>query len=290
LAADHLLDRGFKNFAFVGYARTPTNGWSEERQDAFIDRITNRGFSCAVFHGHHVFRGHHKSTHRWATMQRSLGVWLSKLPTPVGVMAANDSRGRHVLEACRAYHLKVPDDIAVIGVDNDELLCRLSTPPLSSIEQGARKLGYAAAVLLDEMMDGRKPRQRHFVIDPTGIVTRHSTDVLAIDDPKVRHAMAFIREHACDGIKVPHVVAAGSISRSGLETRFTSVLGCTIRTAIRRNQLEAARRLILETEMPLKQVAVETGFKSVQHMTSTFTEIVGQTPAKYRRSEAQAKP
>jgi LacI family transcriptional regulator len=222
-------------------------------------------------------------------MQRTLGIWLSKLPRPLGVMAANDNRGRQVLEACRTCGLKVPDEIAVIGVDNDELLCRLSTPPLSSVEQGAWKLGYAAAGLLDQIMDGRKPMQRKVVIDPTGIVTRRSTDVLAIDDLKVRQAMTFIREHACVGIKVTHVVAAVSISRSGLETRFASVLGRTIGSAIRRSQLESARRLILETEMPLKQVAAASGFKSVQHMTSVFTGTIGQTPGKYRRAESPAK-
>jgi LacI family transcriptional regulator len=289
LAADHLLECGFKNFAFVGYARTPTNGWSEEREDEFVQHVAGRGYLCAVFRGQHVFHGHHKSTRDWVPMQRMLGEWLSKLPRPLGVMAANDNRGRQVLEACRAYGLKVPDEIAVIGVDNDELLCRLSTPPLSSVEQGAWKLGYAAAALLDQIMDGRKPRQRNVVIDPTGIVTRRSTDVLAIDDLKVRQAMSFIREHACVGIKVNHVVAAVSISRSGLEKRFASVLGFTVRSAIRRSQLESVRRLILETEMPLKQVAAASGFKSVQHMTSVFTGAIGQTPAKYRRAESPAK-
>lgn len=289
LAAEHLLECGFRHFAFVGYARTSTNGWSEERENAFVEHVAGWGHSSAVFRGHHVFHGHHKSTRKWAPMQRTLGEWLSKLPRPLGVMAANDNRGRHVLEACRAYGLKVPDEIAVIGVDNDELLCRLSTPPLSSVEQGAWKVGYAAAMLLDKIMEGRKPRQRNVVIDPTGIVARRSTDVLAIDDLKVRQAISFIREHACVGIKVTHVVAAVSISRSGLETRFASVLGCTIRSAIRRIQLENVRRLILETEMPLKQVAAASGFKSVQHMTSVFTGTIGQTPARYRRAESPAK-
>lgn len=283
LAADHLLDRGFKYFAYCGYPRSPINGWAEERQEAFANHIAKRGFPCAVF------EGQHKSTRQWAAVQRSLGNWLRKLPKPVGVMSANDNRGRQVLEACRAFELKVPAEVAVIGVDNDELLCKLSSPPLSSVEQGARKLGYAAGALLDEIMESRRPRQRHFVIDPTGVVTRHSTDVLAIEDPKVAQAMAFIREHACDRIKVPHVVGAVAISRSGLETRFTSALGYTIRTAIRRTQLERARRLVFDTEMPLKQVAAETGFKSVQHMTTIFAEAFGKTPAKYRQAAAPAK-
>ncbi len=244
----------------------------------FVKYIKKRAGSCAVF------QDSHRLNHDWAAAQRSLGEWLRKLPKPFGVMAANDNRGRQVLEACRAYELAVPDDVAVIGVDNDDLLCRLSSPPLSSVEQGARRLGYAAAALLDRMIQGRNPRQRHLVIDPLSVVTRQSTDVLAIDDLRVAKAMAFIREHASEGIKVPHVVSAVAISRSGLETRFVAALGYTIRTAIRNTQLERARRLVSETDMPLKQVAAEAGFKSVQHMTTLFVKAFGQTPGKHRRT------
>jgi LacI family transcriptional regulator len=278
LAANHLLDRGFKHFAYCGYARSPINGWSQEREDVFVKYIKKRAGSCAVF------QDFQRSNHNWAAVQRSLGEWLRKLPKPLGVMAANDNRGRQVLEACRTYKLAVPDDVAVIGVDNDELLCRLSSPPLSSVEQGARRLGYAAAALLDRIMQGRNPRRRHLVIDPTSVVTRQSTDVLAIDDPKVAQAMAFIRDHASDGIKVRQVVGAVAISRSGLETRFASALGYTIRTAIRHTQLERAKRLVSDTDMPLKQVASETGFRSVQHMTTLFLKAFGQTPGKHRRA------
>ncbi|MPY86930.1 MAG: helix-turn-helix domain-containing protein [Luteitalea sp.] len=278
LAIDHLLERGFKHFAYCGYARTPINGWSEEREHAFVKLVTKRRCSCAVFHGHH------KSTRQWAAVQQALGEWLRRLPKPVGVMAANDNRGRQVLEACRAYDLNVPNEVTVIGVDNDELLCQLSSPPLSSIEQGARRLGYAAAALLDSLMRGRKPQQCRVIIDPVGVVTRQSTDVLAVEDSDVARALAYIREHACDGIKVPRVVSAVGISRSGLEKRFASVLGNTIRTAIRRTQLERARRLVSETDMPLKQVAAETGFKSVQHLTTVFAHAFAKTPARYRQT------
>jgi LacI family transcriptional regulator len=276
LTADHLFDRGFRNFAYCGYAQSPINGWSQERQEAFVKYIRRRAGCCAVFDDFQ------RSNHHWATLQRSLGEWLKKLPKPLGVMAANDNRGRQVLEACRAYSIAVPDEVAVVGVDNDELLCRLSSPPLSSVEQGAHKLGYAAAALLDRMIQGRNPRKRHYVVDPISIVTRQSTDVLAIDDPKVAQAMKFIRDHSSEGIKVPHVVNAIAISRSGLETRFASALGYSIHTAIGHTKLERVRRLVSETDMPLKQIASETGFKSVQHMTTLFVRAFGQTPGKYR--------
>jgi LacI family transcriptional regulator len=277
LTADHLLDRGFKHFAYCGYAKSPINGWSQERQDAFESYLRRRATSCAIFD---CFP---RSSHNWATLQRSLGEWLRRLPKPLGVMAANDNRGRQVLEACRAYDIAVPDEVAVVGVDNDELLCRLSSPPLSSVEQGAKGLGYAAAALLDQMIQGHSSRKRQYVFDPTTVVTRQSTDILAIDDPKVAQAMAFIREHSSEGIKVPQVVNAVAISRSGLETRFASALGYSIHTAIGHTKLERVRRLVSETDLPLKQIAAEAGFRSVQHMTTLFVRTFGQTPGRYRR-------
>jgi LacI family transcriptional regulator len=280
LAADHLLGRGLRHFAYCGYSRTPINGWSEERAKAFSDRVGERGFQCEIY------RDFYKTTHQWTSVQRALGRWLESLPKPLGVMAANDNRARHVLEACRTYNLRVPQDVAVIGVDNDELLCRLSSPPLTSIEQGAKRVGYEAASLLDRLMRGKKSRQKSFVIDPMGIVVRQSTDVLAIDEPRVAKAMAFIQEHALEGIKVTDVVEAAAVSRSGLETRFSKLLGYTIRTAIRQVQLERARRLISDTNLPLKQVASDTGFRSVQHMTTLFGKAFRCSPAKYRETVA----
>jgi LacI family transcriptional regulator len=277
IAAEHLLERGFRHFAYCGYARTPINGWSAEREAAFVRFVRSRGGSCTVF------ADRHRSPRRWAALQRALGDWLRALPKPVAVMAANDHRGRQLLDACRAHDLTVPDEVAVVGVDNDELLCRLSSPPLTSIEQGARNLGYGAAALLDALMEGKPIRRRRLVIDPVGVVTRQSTDVLAVDDPAVARAMSFIRARACDGIKVPHVVAFTAISRSGLEARFRTVLGSTIRTAIRRVQLERARHLVTETNLPLKQVASDVGFRSVQQMTTLFKDAFGRTPATHRR-------
>jgi LacI family transcriptional regulator len=198
-------------------------------------------------------------------------------------MGANDNRARQVLEACRVSGLHVPEEIAVIGVDNDEILCRLSSPLLTSIEQGAERIGYEAAALLDTMMSGKTSGKMRYVIDPVGVVTRLSTDVLAVEDPQVAKAMSFIREHACDGIKVPNVVAAVAASRSGLEARFKTALGRTLHTAIRDVQLERAKSLVTETNLPPKEIAASTGFKSVQHMSSLFRQAVGLPPAEYRR-------
>jgi LacI family transcriptional regulator len=278
MAADHLLARGFRHFAYCGYTKTRINGWSEERRRAFVNCVRKRGFACDVY------VDHLERDRQWTSVQRKVANWLKSLPKPLGVMAANDRGARHVLEACRALSLRAPEDVAVIGVDNDELLCELSSPALTSIEQGAKRLGYQAAALLDHMMNGVRPRTRRFVVDPVGVVTRQSTDVLAVDDPIVSNALRFIREHAFEGIKVQDIVNAVAVSRSGLEAKIKKALGYTAHTAIRKAQLEQARRLVSETNLPLKEVAANVGFRSIQHMTTLFGKVFHQPPAKYRQA------
>jgi LacI family transcriptional regulator len=278
MSADHLLARGFRHFAFCGYARNPINGWSEEREQAFVAYLNKRGFSCAVY------VDPYKTTQHWASVQRSLAEWLKSIPKPVGILAANDNRAHHVLEACHEFDLRVPEDVALIGVNHEELLCRLSNPTLTSIEHGTKRMGYEAAALLDRLMRGKTSRQRRFVIDPVAIVPRQSTDVLAVEDATAVKAMAFIKEHATDGIKVSNIVTALGVSRSGLETRFARALGYTPHTAIRRIQLDAARRLISDTNLPLKQIAANTGFRSIQHMTTLFGKAFHDSPARYRKT------
>jgi len=277
LAADHLLERGFRHFAYCGYEETPTNMWNGERQRAFVARVKKHGFPC------HVYQGLNKTTRKWNSLITSLGTWLVSLPKPVAVMGAHDRRAYHLLEACGAYHLRVPEEVSVIGVDNDEVLCQLCTPELSSVEQDAKRIGYEAAALLDKMMQGKKITRRHFVIDPVGVVIRRSTEAFAIEDSLVCDAMAFIRSKAHTGIKVADVVKALAISRSSLESRFKATMGYTVHEVIRKIQLDNARRMISETSLAVKEVAANTGFKSVQHMTSLFGRTYGQTPAKYRR-------
>jgi len=284
MAADHLMDRGFRHFAYCGYPHSPISGFSEERGQAFAKHVSQRGFACQIF------RGRHKTSRAWFAIQRSLGRWLESLPKPVGLMAADDQRARQVLEVCRNSGLRVPEDVAVIGVDNDELLCQLSPTLLTSVEQGAKRIGYEAAALLDRMMAGRRPRKRWFRINPVGVVTRRSTDILAIEDTRVANAMAFIWEHACQGIKVRDILNAMSTSRTGLETHFKAILGHSIHTTIRRVQLERARGLIYETDLPVKQVAARTGFKTVQHMTILFSKMFGVPPAAYRRMTGTGRP
>jgi LacI family transcriptional regulator len=277
LAAEHLLDRGLRQFAYCGYPTNAINGWSNERGRAFAARVNRQGFRCEAY------RGRRDSDFDWVDPQRMMCTWLRSLPKPVGLMAANDHRARQVLEACRVLGLRVPEDVAVIGVDNDELICQLSTPPLSSVEHGAKQLGYLAAGLLDQMMQGKKGQNKLFIVAPVGVKARQSTNVLAVEDPVVRAAVAFISEHAREGIKVKHVLQAAGVSRSGLEKRFRATLGYTIYKAVQEAQLQQVRRLVTETKLPLKEVAATTGFRSVQHMTNVLRRVCGYTPGACRK-------
>jgi LacI family transcriptional regulator len=276
MGARELIERGFKRLAFCGIPRTRLTGWSEARQTAFVETAREAGVPCSVFPVGSL-RG------RQAVSSRErLSVWLRSLRKPVGLMACYDVRARHVLDACQELGLLVPEDVAVIGVDNDELVCELTSPPLSSIEQGARTIGYQAAALLDRLMSGRQAVQRKFVIAPEGIVTRRSSDALAIDDADVAAALQFIRGHACEGIQARDVVQAVAISRTALMGRFKALLGRTIHAEIQRVQIEHVRQLMAATELPLNRVALQTGFHYLQQMITAFRRHTGQTPGEYR--------
>jgi LacI family transcriptional regulator len=277
LVAQDFVERGLNRLAFCGIPRTDVTGWSEDRQTAFEQYARDVGVPCSVF------LGDSPEAAKSDKLSKRLAAWLESLEKPVGLMACYDVRARHVLMTCRSLGLLVPEDVAIIGVDNDELMCELTNPPLSSVEQGSRRIGYESAALLDQLMAGRKSPQLRFSVEPEGIVSRHSSDTLAIKDVEVAAALLFIRQHACEGIQVPDVVRTIAISRSALEMRFKAVAGRTIHTEIQRVQIERARQLITATDLPLKDVATEAGFRYLQHMTTLFRLHVGQTPSEYRK-------
>ena len=185
--------------------------------------------------------------------------------------------------ACRSLGILVPEEVAVIGVDNDEFLCELTSPPLSSVEQGSRAMGREAVALLDRLMAGEKPRQLKFVVDPEGIVSRRSSEAMMIQDADVAQALGYIRQHAGEGIQVSDVVRTVGGSRSALRARFKAFTGRTIHAEIQRVQIERARQLAATTDLPLRQVAVAAGFRYLQHMTTVFRLHTGQTPGEYRK-------
>jgi LacI family transcriptional regulator len=270
-AFEHLRERGFRNFAFCG---DPRFNWSNWRQEHFQRAVQAEGGTCAAYEPARVASDRDAAD--------DLARWLRYLPKPVGVMACYDLRGVQVLDACRRLGVPVPDEVAVVAVDNDELLCELAHPPLSSVVPNTRRTGYEAAALLDRLMNGsRAPGETH-LIPPLGVATRQSTDVLAIEDPHVSRAVRYIREHACEGINVRDVLRAVPQSRRLLEARFKKLLGRTPHEEILRVQLRRVKQLLTETDLPLETIAERTGFAHPEYLSVVFRREVGQPPSRYR--------
>lgn len=276
LAAEHLLDCGLRQLAFYGNPPRRLARWSEEREDAFMRRAAEAGVPCAVHHGRHA------DAHCWLRQLHELAAWLDALGKPVGLMACTDIRARQVLEACRMIGAHVPEEVAVIGVDNDEMICDLTAPPLTSIEQGSRQIGYQAAATLDRMMSRRAPPPGRHVFPPEALIARQSTDVLACGDPELTGAIRFVREHACDPISVEDVLRRVPLSRSTLEKRFRASLGRTVHAEIQHVQVERARDLLVHSNLLVKQIAMRCGFKYVPYLTRVFRLHVGMSPVEYR--------
>jgi Transcriptional regulators len=272
MAAGHLLERGFKHFAFCGDSRF---NWSLWREHHFAKRVREAGYDCRVY----SVKG---GSGDLAAERRTLVSWLRSLPKPVGIFAGYDIRGREVLDACRQTGLAVPDDVAVLGVDNDELLCELAVPPLSSVIPNTRRAGYEAAALLERWMSGEKVAPEPHLIPPVGVAARQSTDVLAIEDREVVRALQFIRAHACEGINVADVLAAVKMSRRVLEQRFRKLLGRSPHEEILHLKLTRVQQLLSETDLPLYVIAERTGFEHVEYLSVAFKRELGMTPRQFR--------
>jgi LacI family transcriptional regulator len=279
LGAEHLLACGFEQLAFCGFPKSAIGGWSAERAAAFEAVAGESRRAC------HVFTGRIGMARRWDDLQAELQAWLRGLPTPVGLMACNDVRARHVLEACRALGLRVPHDVAVIGVDNDSVICDLTDPPLSSIDQSARRIGYAAAEILDRLMQGVEVPATRVVVPPIGVVARASTDTFATADEEVVQALQSLRTDPWHKPRADELAAAVGMSRSSLEHRFRAAVGRSIHEEHVRLRLAATRKLIVETDLPLKAVAMRAGFPSLQYMTTFVRRHTGLTPARLRAVE-----
>lgn len=270
LAAEHLLERGFRQFAFCG---DPRFQWSSWRQEAFIRVVRAAGYECQVFPGD----GGERDDSR-------LAAWVRRLPKPIGVMAAYDQRGRQVIDACREAQVPVPDEVAVLGVDNDDLICELCDPPMSSVQPHGQRTGYTAAEMLATLLAGKDLLVRAQRIAPQGVVTRQSSDVLATTDPDLVAALRHIRDHACDGLDVNELLATSSLSRRVLERRFLALLGHTPHEQILRVRFARVKSLLLETDLPLAVIAERAGFAHVEYLTVAFKKRFGLTPSAFRQA------
>jgi LacI family transcriptional regulator len=280
LGAEHFLERGHQHFGFTGFVN---DGWSCERRDGFLEALHLAGRTCDLFDVNYPG----DLTPIWDTEQiTSVGEWLKRLPKPVAIMACNDMRAQQVITAAQALDLLVPEEVAIIGVNNDLIRCELAYPPLSSVAPNAFQSGYRAAEVLAGMLEGRKPASFDQRIEPLGVITRLSTDVLAIHDRSVAAALNFIRENACEGIKVEAVSKHAFASRSQLEKKFRQYLGRSPQAEIRRVQVAKIRQLLSETDFPLKKIAELTGFEHVEYMCVLFKRLTGDSPGSYRKKHA----
>ncbi len=282
MAAVHLLERNLRHFAYCGFVGC---AWSVHREEAFSQHLRDRGFNC---HTHQIELANWMQRpnwiENWEDEQPILVEWLKSLPMPVGLMACNDICGREVLQACAAAGLRVPDDVAVVGVDNDQMMCELSNPPLSSVALDLEKAGYEAAGLLDSLMSGRLTGEHLIRVEPVYVVTRQSSDVIVQDDPLVASAMRFIKNHAGQAIGVPDVVEQVGLSRRTLERRFFRVLRRSVASEITQCRLERAKRLLLETDLPSNRVAEGAGFGSLKTFNRVFRRAAGVPPKSFRQN------
>lgn len=281
LGAEHFLERGYASFGFCGFK---SDGWACERRDGFVETLLRAGHRPSIFDVEYPG----DLTPFWDQDQTAaLAGWLRTLPKPVAVMACNDMRALQVLSAAQAAGLVVPDEVAVLGANNESFRCEMAYPPLSSVATNAFQSGYQAAEILQSLMDGSpwKPLDRR--IPPLGIVARRSSDVLAIPDRNVATALQHIRTHACEGLNVTRVLRHAYVSRSQLEKKFRRYLGRSPQAEIRRVQIARVRQLLLETDFPLKRIAELTGFDHVEYMCVVYKRLTGEPPGAYRRRVAQ---
>jgi LacI family transcriptional regulator len=283
LAADHFQVRGFKSFAFSG-----VHGyrWSELRRDHFVRLIAERGLECSVYEEPRV-QGKGDPFHRDS---KALGRWLRRLPKPVGICACWDGCGAQILAQCRSLGIHVPEEVAVLGVDNDDLLCDLADAPLSSIDPNAYRIGYEAAEMLDRMMRGGRVAPDAHLVQPLGVQTRLSSDILAVEDPEIAVALRFIREHALRGINVEGVLRKVPLSRRVLESRFKRLVGRTPHEYILALRLEKARSLLVETDLTLGAIADRSGFRHAEYMSVSFKRAFGVSPSEYRAQVRGRRP
>jgi len=275
MAADHLCDRGFRNFAY--YGPTHRSGVAYHYQ-GFVAALRSAGLDCVACRR----RPARRRGASWRVEHAQLIRWLRGLPKPVAVLTWFEECGRAVIDACREAGLLVPEEVAVLASNDDPLLCEACDPPLSGIAASSEQIGYQAAALLDRLMQGKRAPTEPILIEPTAVTARRSTDTLAIDNPALAQAVAFIRTHAAEPIRVSDVVRRAPFSRRQLEQEFQRTLSRSPAQEIRRVHLERARRLLAETDLSIPAVAAASGFNSPEHFARIFKTQCGHSPLKYR--------
>ena len=276
MVAEHFLERGFRHF---GVFALDTEPFFIQRRRSFVSYLRARGHECSVLRQ----PGKSEKPEQWEAQQKRLMNWLSELPRPTAIMACTDQLGCWLLDACSRSSIHVPEDVAIVGVENDETITTMSTPPLSSVRLAGEQIGYEAARLLDRMMRGLKSPEQPTLFSPLCIETRQSSDIVAIEDEPLAQAIRLIRKRACDGLTVSGILKVVPISRSTLERSCRRLLGRSPNEEIVRVRIDHVCNLLRDTDLSLDQIAARSGFSTSQYMLQVFRQSTGMTPGVYRR-------
>ena len=279
VGADYFLNRQYTNFAFVGHSKNKP--WSSLRQQGFVDRLQEKGFGCNVYPS-----PSRSECNDFGLEKKRLAAWLQSLPKPVALMVSRDQRARQVLDTCAGEGITVPHEVAVLGVDNDEILCETITPSLSSISMDGENTGYDCAKLLDEQMTLPEASRKPCVLSlgMPSVVTRRSTDTSCISDPLIAKAMEYIQLNIDKPLAVADVAKYLNVSQRLLEMRARRSIGLTICSEIQRLRLNRARTLLRNTKMTVSEIALECGFYDPSHLGLWFKKTFEMTPTEFRRS------
>ncbi|HWL09830.1 MAG TPA: DNA-binding transcriptional regulator [Planctomicrobium sp.] len=275
MVANHLLDRGFRHFALYDL---DTEEYFVQRQQSFLKAVGQAGYQVNVYHA----PDQRERPVNWERHQDQLARWVHGLPKPVGILACTDQLGVWLLDACHRAGISVPEEAAIVGVENDESLCTMCSPPMSSVQFDSERMGYKAAALLDMMMAKRPMPEVRPLIPPLGVVVRQSSDIVAIEDREIADAIRFIRHHATEQISVDDVLRAVPLSRSTLERRMRAAIGRSPQSEILRAKLERVKTLLLDTDLTLDAIALKTGLKDAPSLCQRFKRRFGQTPGEFR--------
>lgn len=274
----HLREKGITNFAFYGLDTHGEKHWAEERKNAFLDLMLKNEYQGYLYQGEYI------DSQNWLVTQEKLSLWLQSLPLHTGIIAVTDARARHLLQACEYLSIAVPEQLCIIGIDNEELIQYLSRVSLSSVVQGTKEIGYRAAKLLHHLLSGKKIIHTPILVPPIKVEQCSSTDYRSLRDPLVMQAMHYIRHHACQGIKVEQVLDHLRISRSNLEIRFKAEMQKTIHQVIHEEKITRAKHLLLYSEISIQEISDICGYPSLPYFYSVFKKEYNKTPKEYRSS------
>jgi Transcriptional regulators len=275
-AFSHLCAKGINKFAFYSIPPNRYCRWAGVRERIFEQILRKKGYKGVIYQGMTT------SLDNWQESLDKLSIWLQSLPINTGIIAVNDARAHHILQACDRVGIKIPEELCLIGIDNEEVINDLAMVSLSTVKQGTEEMGFNAASLLQKRFSNGKFPKSPLLIAPKKIIARRSTDYRSVQDPYVIQAIHYIQDYACKGIKVEQVISEMQISRSNLEIRFKASLGKTIHSVIHEEKFNQAKYLLTDSSLSIQAISEQCGYPSVQYFYFLFKKLYGMTPKEFR--------